>query len=247
MGPIALLEAVKDNKSRPKLRGLDLLRSPQHLGLMVRIDIYSDPVCPWCFIGKRRLERTLAARDDIVPDITWRPFQLDPDMPAEGMDRDSYLYSKFGGVERATKFYDAIVEAGRSERIAFDFDAIRHAPNTLDAHRLIRFADPYNLQSEVVEALFRANFLEGENIGDHGVLVRIAHAVGLDGHAVKSYLASSADRSEVAAEDLRARRMSIDAVPCFLVDGQYAISGAQEPEAFYPLLDLASFSQHAAE
>jgi len=214
---------------------------------MVQIDIYSDPVCPWCFIGKRRLERTLAARDDIAATLAWRPFQLNPDMPPEGMDRASYLDSKFGGFERAAKFYDTLARASQSERIAFDFDAIEHVPNTLDAHRLIRFAHAYGLQAETVEALFCAHFLAGENIGDHSVLIRIAHTVGLDGHAVKAYLAGGADRAEIAAEDLRARRMSIDAVPCFIIDGQYAISGAQEPEAFYPLLDLAVFSRQAAE
>ncbi len=214
---------------------------------MVSIDIYSDTVCPWCFIGKRRLERTLAARDDVTATINWRPFQLNPDMPPEGMDRHSYFNSKFGGLERAAKFYDAIAEAGQSERIAFNFDAIRHTPNTLDSHRLIRFAGAHGRQGEIVEALFAAYFLEGENIGDHGVLTRIAYTVGLDGRAVKDYLTTDADRSEVVAEDLRARRMSIDAVPCFIIDGQYAISGAQEPEAFYPLLDLANFSRQAAE
>ncbi len=214
---------------------------------MVQIDIYSDPVCPWCFIGKRRLERTLVARDDIAATLTWRPFQLNPDMPPDGMDRATYLNSKFEDKERTEKFHDAIAEAGQSERIAFDFDAIQHTPNTLDSHRLIRFAGAYGSQADVVEALFSAHFLEGEDIGDHGVLTRIAHAVDLDGHAVKTYLASSADRPEVAAEDLRARRLSIDAVPCFIIDGQYAISGAQEPEAFYPLLDLANFSRQAAE
>ena len=95
---------------------------------MVHIDIYSDPVCPWCFIGKRRLERTLAARDDLSVTITWRPFQLNPDMPPDGMEQTSYLGSKFGTLERAAKFYDVIAEAGHSERIAFDFDAIRHTP-----------------------------------------------------------------------------------------------------------------------
>ena len=120
-------------------------------------------------------------------------------------------------------------------------------PNTLDSHRLIRFAATRGLQTETVEALFVANFLDGEDISDPLVLTRIAHAVGLNGHVVRGYLASDADRAEVAAEDLRARRMSIDAVPCFIVNGQYAISGAQEPEAFYPLLDLANFAAQAAE
>jgi len=214
---------------------------------MVQIDIYADPVCPWCFIGKRRIERTLAARDDVNAAISWRPFQLNPDMPIEGMDQTSYLISKFGGLERAVKFHDAIAETGQSERIAFNFKRIHHTPNTLDAHRLIRFAGAHGLQNEVVEALFSAFFIDGENIGDPAVLTRIAHIVGLDGHAVAAYLASSDDRAEVSAEDLRARRMSIDAVPCFIINGQYAISGAQEPEAFYPLLDLAIFSKQAAE
>ena len=214
----------------------------------MRIEIVSDTICPWCFIGKRRLEGALSTRPrHEAVEITWRPFQLNPDMPPAGQDQHSYLHSKFGGIERATKFQDAIAEAGQSERIAFNFDRIHHTPNTLDAHRLIRFAGAGGLQNEVVEALFSAYFFEGENIGEHGVLVRIAHAVGLDGHAVAAYLASIADVSEVAAEDLRARRMSIDAVPCFIINGQYAISGAQEPEAFYPLLDLANFSQQAAE
>jgi predicted DsbA family dithiol-disulfide isomerase len=214
---------------------------------MVQIDIYADPVCPWCFIGKRRLERPLAARDDVDATLNWRPFQLNPDMPPEGMDQTSYLISKFGGLERALKFQDAIAETGQGERIAFNFERIRHTPNTLDAHRLIRFAGAQGLQNDVVEALFAAYFVAGENIGDHGVLVRIAHTVGLDGHAVAAYLAGDEDLPDVAAEDLRARRMSIDAVPCFIIDGQYAISGAQEPEAFYPLLDLANFGRLAAE
>ncbi|NNE82346.1 MAG: DsbA family oxidoreductase [Alphaproteobacteria bacterium] len=214
---------------------------------MVQIDIYADPVCPWCFIGKRRLERTLAARDDVDATLNWRPFQLNPDMPPEGMDQTSYLISKFGGLERALKFQDAIAETGQGERIAFNFERIRHTPNTLDAHRLIRFAGAQGLQNEAVEALFAAYFVDGENIGDHGVLIRVAHTVGLDGHAVATYLAGDEDLPDVAAEDLRARRMSIDAVPCFIIDGQYAISGAQEPEAFYPLLDLANFGKQAAE
>lgn len=218
-----------------------------HGASMVQIDIYADPVCPWCFIGKRRLERTLAARDDVEATLNWRPFQLNPDMPSDGMDQTSYLISKFGGLERALKFQDAIAETGQGERIAFNFERIRHTPNTLDAHRLIRFAGAQGLQNDVVEALFAGYFIEGENIGDHDVLIRIAHTVGLDGHAVAAYLAGDDDLPDVAAEDLRARRMSIDAVPCFIIDGQYAISGAQEPEAFYPLLDLANFGKQAAE
>ena len=179
--------------------------------------------------------------------VAWRPFQLNPDMPREGMDRITYQLSKFGNAERAARVNATVAEAGQSERIAFNFSAIRRIPNTLDAHRLIRYAAPLERQSELVEALFVAYFFDGEDIGDRVTLARIAHAAGLDRRAVALYLASDADRAEVAAEDLRARRMSIDAVPCFVIDGQYAISGAQEPEAFYPLLDLALFNRQAAE
>jgi len=214
---------------------------------MVHIDVYSDPVCPWCFIGKRRLERTLAARDDLVATVTWRPFQINPDMPPHGMERSEYLYAKFGSAERATRIYRTIAEAGQSERIAFRFDAIQRMPNSLDAHRLIRFADAFNRQDAIVEALFTAYFVDGEDIGNPAVLGRLAATAGLDSRSVAAYLAGDDDRAEIAAEDLRARRMSIDAVPCFIIDGQYAISGAQEPEAFFPLLDLALFSRQAAE
>ena len=207
---------------------------------MVYIDVYSDPVCPWCYIGKRRLERTLSTRDDFKANIKWHPFLLNPDMPSSGMDQTSYLIYKFGGLERAIKFQDIISETAQSERLALNFDVIKKIPNTISAHRLIRLADDYGLQNEIVEALFSAYFKDGEDIGDHDVLVRIAHTIGLDSKISGSYLSSNKNISYVSSEDLRARRMNISAVPCFfIINKQYAISGAQEPEAFYPLLDLA--------
>ena len=147
---------------------------------MVHIDIYSDPVCPWCYIGKRRLERTLSARDDLKFNIKWHPFLLNPDMPSSGMDQTSYLIHKFGGLERAIKFQDIISETGQGERLALNFDLIQNTPNTINAHRLIRLADNYGLQNEIVEALFSAYFKDGEDIGNQGVLIRIGHRIALN-------------------------------------------------------------------
>jgi len=207
---------------------------------MVQIDIYSDTVCPWCFIGKRRLERALAARDDIDVSIRWHAFQLNPDMPAAGMERERYLASKFGGPERAASVYATIARAGHAERIPCDFEAIPRMPNTIQSHRLVRYADRFGMQDAVVEALFKAFFFDGEDIGDDVTLLRVGSRVGLERDATAAFLAGDEERDTVVAEDLRARRMGTNAVPFFVVNGDYAISGAQEPEAFFPLFDLAS-------
>ena len=207
---------------------------------MVQIDIYSDTVCPWCFIGKRRLERALAARDDIDVTIRWHAFQLNPDMPPAGMERERYLASKFGGPERAASVYATIARAGHADRIPFDFEAIPRMPNTIQSHRLVRYADRFGMQDAVVETLFKAFFFDGEDIGDDVTLLRIGSRVGLERDATAAFLAGEEERDTVVAEDLRARRMGINAVPFFVVNGDYAISGAQEPEAFFPLFDLAS-------
>lgn len=206
----------------------------------MRIDVYFDTICPWCYIGKRRLERTLAVRPVDGLSVHWRPYQLNPDMPREGLDWQTYLSLKYGSTTRAQQVYDSIARSGHAERIAFNFETILRMPNTLDSHRLVRYAEKAGCGSRVVEALFQACFFQGEDIGDIGVLGRIARQCELDGAVVDAYLASSADLDEVRAEDLRARRMGIDGVPFFVIDGRYAISGAQEPEAFFPLLDLAS-------
>ena len=207
----------------------------------MRIDVYFDTICPWCFIGKRRLERTLAARPVEALTLHWRPYQLNPDMPREGLDWPTYLSLKYGSPARAQQIYDTIARAGHAERIPFNFDAIRRTPNTLDSHRLVRFAEAQGAgATAIVEALFQAHFFRGEDIGDTSVLTRIARQCGLDGPTVEAWLTSDADIELVRAEDLRARRLGIDGVPCFVIDGRFAISGAQEPEAFFPLLDLAA-------
>lgn len=204
----------------------------------MRIDIISDVICPWCFIGKRRLERALAQRPELAAEITWRPFQLNPDMPEEGMDRRAYLAAKFGGDAHADRIYANVREAGATVDIPFAFDRIRRTPNTRDAHRLIRHAAAQGRADAVVEALFRAYFIDGRDIGDHSTLAEIAGEAGLDARGAGQWLDSPAERETVIAEDRGARRLGINAVPCFIFERQYAVSGAQEPEFFLPVFDL---------
>jgi predicted DsbA family dithiol-disulfide isomerase len=198
---------------------------------MIRIDIVSDAICPWCFIGKRRLERALAVEtpDGVV--AGWRPFQLNPDMPAEGMDRKEYLRLKFGE-ESGGERYKHVIAAGLEEGIPFDFGAMRRTPNTIAAHRLIRRAEADGTQDATVEALFQAYFTRGADIGDLDTLADVAASVGADRDAVRAFLAGDEGDAEVRAEDAFARRVGIQGVPCFVIERKYAISGAQPPEAF---------------
>ncbi|HZS85017.1 MAG TPA: DsbA family oxidoreductase [Stellaceae bacterium] len=205
----------------------------------MHIDIVSDVICPWCFIGKRRLGRALAQRPEVTPSITWRAFQLNPDMPEGGMPRETYLAAKFGSAAHAARIYATITEAGAGEKIAFAFDRIRRTPNSRRAHRLIRFATMRGNADPIVERLFSAYFEQGRDIGDPATLADIAAEAGFERAEVARWLASDAATEEVLAEDRSARRLGISGVPCFIVDGGYAISGAQEPEFFFPLFDLA--------
>lgn len=204
----------------------------------MRIDIVADVVCPWCFIGKRRLEAALAQRPAIATEITWRPFQLNPDMPAEGMPREAYLAAKFGGQAHAKRINQAVVDAGATIGIPFAFEKIERTPNTLAAHRLIRFAQRTGRATDLVDRLFAAYFIEGRDIGHIDTLAAIAGETGLDAVAARDFLAGTSERAEVTADDSGARRLGINAVPCFIFDGQYAISGAQEPPFFLPVFDL---------
>ena len=198
---------------------------------MIRIDIVSDAICPWCYIGKRRLERALAAEAPGQIVVGWRPFQLNPDMPPEGMDRKAYLRRKFGS-ETGGPGYKNVLAAGLEEGIPFDFAAMRRTPNTIAAHRLIRRAEAEGRQDATVEALFQAYFTRGADIGDRATLADIAASVGSDREAVVAYLAGDEGEADVRAEDQFARRVGIQGVPCFVVERKYAISGAQPPEAF---------------
>ncbi|MGC2199451.1 MAG: DsbA family oxidoreductase [Stellaceae bacterium] len=205
----------------------------------MQIDIVSDVICPWCFIGKRRLERALALRPDLTARLSWRSFQLNPEMPVEGISRELYLSAKFGNARAAERLYAAVATAGRAVRIDFAFDRIRRVPNTLCAHRLIRLAGDEGCADRVVESLFRAYFLQGLDIGDIEILATIAAGAGLDEQEVRRYLSGEAGAAAVRAEEQRARRLGIHAVPFFILDRGYAISGAQEPEMFLPLFDMA--------
>lgn len=203
------------------------------------IDVFSDPVCPWCFIGKRRMEKALEL-NELTGKVTvrWRTFQLNPGMPREGMDRASYLALKFGGPERAAKIYESIRATGEAVGIPFRFDRIKRTPNTVKAHRLIRLASRSRKDGDVVEALFCRYFLEGGDIGDDAVLCDVASDCGLAREEVGVWLQGDEEAEKVREEHDFAVSMNIDGVPCFIVDGRYAVVGAQEPEAFGPVFDL---------
>jgi len=212
----------------------------------MEIDIYADPVCPWCYIGKRRLERALERRQECRATLRWRAYQLNPDMPSEGIERSRYLTLKFGAVERARQLYENIQKVGATVGIDFDFGKITRTPNTLQAHRLIRYANGTPQSDTIIEQLFSRYFVEGGTIDDTENLIRIAVDSGLDEVAVTAYLSSDEDLSEVRQEDSAARRLGIQGVPCFIVNNQYALSGAQEPEAFFPIFEIASQELTAA-
>ena len=204
------------------------------------IEIVHDLVCPWCFLGVRRLMRTLRRRPDLMFDIAWRTFLLNPDMPRSGMSRPDYVIRKFGGEERARRLYASIAEIGRAEGVLFRFDKIRRTPSSVDAHRLVRYAGRFGRADEMVEALFTAHFTDGLDIGDHALLAAIAGACGLDGQAARRFLMGDQETDAVHADNLRAHRLGINGVPCFVISGRHAIAGAQEPEVIERLLDVAA-------
>ena len=204
------------------------------------IEIVHDLVCPWCYLGVRRLMRTMRRRPDLLFDLTWRPFLLNPDMPRGGMARPDYVIRKFGGEDRARRLYASIAEIGRTEGIQFRFDRIRRTPSSVDAHRLVRFAARFGRADAMVEALFLAHFTDGLDIGDHVLLTAIAASCGLEIAPVRRFLTSIDEVDAVHADNLRAHRLGINGVPCFVISGRHAIAGAQEPEVIERLLDVAA-------
>lgn len=204
----------------------------------MQIHIVADMVCPWCYIGKRQFEQALAKRPDLAPTVRWLPFQLNPDLPPEGMDRVEYLAGRFGA-EAVRQMDQQMTELAKSLGLEVHFDKIKKVPNTLAAHTLSRWADAEGLQQQVVEALFEANFVKGEDIGDIDVLCKIAQEVGMDPKVVRERLEQGVDRDAVNQEDQMIRGMGVQGVPCTIIDRKFVLSGAQGAEVFGQALDRA--------
>lgn len=205
------------------------------------IETFADVVCPWCYIGRHRLGRALAERPRLTVELRWQPFQLNPDMPRGGMERSQYLTAKFGGAERARQINAVIEETAARDGLPLALHRIRRTPSTLDAHRVIRLAARRGGALAVADALFHAYFVEGLDIGDRDTLAATAAQAGVDltMDEVRSLLAGDAEAGAVHAADTLARQLGLQAVPCYIFDRRYALSGAQEPVSFLPLLDLA--------
>ncbi|WP_170477733.1 DsbA family oxidoreductase [Ruegeria arenilitoris] len=203
----------------------------------VKLDIMSDPICPWCYIGKTHLDKALAAVPNHPFVIEWHPFQLNPDMPTVGMDRREYLERKFGGKDGAVKAYAPVVEHAEKAGLSIDFEGMKRTPNTLDAHRLIHWAGIEGKQDAVVDALFKAYFVEARDIGDHEVLADVADSVGMDAAVVQKLLKSDADREDISDRDKHSRQMGVNSVPTYIVANQHAVPGAQPPELWGKVID----------
>lgn len=205
------------------------------------VDVVSDVMCPWCFIGKRRLETALRSVPQLNVDVRWHPFQLDATLPKSGKDRQQYLDDKFGGKENADAVYSRIKETGAEEGINFAFDKIKLSPNTLDSHRLILWSRSDNVQSDVVERLFKAYFLDGEDLTKAATLVRISEEAGMQFDLVEQLLETETDLDKTEAQIKRASESGISGVPCFIIDGRFVLAGAEKPET------IAAALQHAEE
>jgi len=201
----------------------------------VRIDVFSDVVCPWCFVGKRRLEQALAQAGLGEAEVHWHAFQLNPDLPPEGMDRKRYLETKFGP-GTLERIHARLDEVGKEAGIDFQFDRIQRSPNTRDAHRLLWLAGTQGKQGALKEALLNAYFIEGRDVGDRRVLAEIAAAVGVDAD-VSAFLAGDGGLREVEQDLMTGTRLQISGVPFFIFEGRMALAGAQPPEVFQQALD----------
>ena len=204
---------------------------------MITLDILSDPICPWCYIGKANLDRALEARPEHALTIQWHPFQLNPDMPPEGADRRAYLEAKFGGKDNAVKIYARIAEAAEAAGLKIDFGGIKRTPNTLDAHRLIHWAGLEGRQTAAVSRLFKAYFEDGKDIGDREVLLEIADGIGLDREMIRRLFDSDADLDDIRARDEHARQRGVTGVPTFVLANQHVLPGAQPTELWLQVID----------
>ncbi len=212
---------------------------------MTKIDIISDPICPWCYIGKTRLDRALETNPNHDFIIEWHPYQLNPTMPYDGMDRREYLETKFGGQEGAMKVYSQIDQTAREMGLELNFAGIKRTPNTIDAHRLVLWAGIEGKQNAVVDRLFKAYFKEGRDISEHSVLVRIAAAAGMDGDAVRTLLKGDANIDDIRTRDAKSRESGVQGVPCFIIDNHYVVSGAQPTEMWDQVIKEILSKTHA--
>jgi predicted DsbA family dithiol-disulfide isomerase len=206
----------------------------------VRIDVVSDVVCPWCFIGKRRLEKALALKPEIPVEVHWHPYFLNDWIPPEGMSREQYLTTKFGSPERYSGIAQRVSAAAAADGLVYDAAKMKRQPNTLDCHRLIRWADSFGKAAEMKQKLMDLYFTEGADLTDRAVLVQAAADVGLNPEEVSKALASDMDIEEVGQEAQSAKEAGIEGVPCFIFGGKFAVSGAQAPEYLAEAIERVS-------
>lgn len=210
----------------------------------MQIDVIADTVCPWCFIGKRRLMRAMAMRPDIAFDVKWRPYRLDPSVPREGMDRQVYMRMRFGSdPNKVVEMHKLVITEGLKDGIEFNFEAMTRRPDSMNSHRLIRWAEAAGVQDEVVERLFIAYFENGEDIGDIRVLSDIADLSGMDGREIADLLETDADAMFVEREDQLAREMGVTGVPAMIFGGRLAVSGARDSDALLAVINRAAEMQ----
>ena len=203
---------------------------------MIKLDIMSDPICPWCYIGKTQLDRALASHPDHPFTVEWHPFQLNPDMPAEGMDRRAYLEGKFGGKAEAVQVYGNIERQARTLGLSIDFATMKRTPNTINAHRLIHWAGLEQKQQGLIDALFDAYFCKGVDIGESDNLCDIAEKAGLERDVIAHLLDGDTDCQMIRERDAHSRKMGVNAVPTFIVANQHAVPGAQTPEVWATII-----------
>lgn len=212
------------------------------------IEVFSDFSCPWCFLGYRRLKRALSQRPHLSMQIAWQPFQLNPELPPEGVERGAYLRARFGDLTRLSSIERTLEELGLKEQIDFAFARIPRTPNTMRAHRLMRFAAGSGREAQLAEQFFSAYFEQGRDIGDIETLVACATAADFDANTVRAFLAGQAETESVRTIDELGHESGISGVPYFIFDRRYALAGAQEPISFLPLFDaLASAGSEALE
>ncbi len=214
----------------------------------IKIDIVSDVVCPWCYLGKARLEAALGQMKGVKAEINWRPYQLDPSIPRTGVDRKQYMEGKFGTGPRLGEVHRQLEGFGREVGVNYAFDAIKIAPNTMNAHRLIRWAAQagVGVQGKVVDRLFKAYFTEGKDIGNPDVLLDIAAECGMDRSIVAKLLPTDAEEAGVIGEITTSKQLGITGVPCFIFNQKYAVSGAQTPDVLIEAMQGAMRDAPAA-